>query len=108
MPCLREGFPVEAPQPRGKGPQQGVETSSPVIQVHCVHGNIRTGKQSILIVSSSTIDKIHEIYTFYENRYEIYTFYENRYQFRTYFRKKCRFRTYFRKKCNFVNFVNVR
>ena len=61
MPCLREGFPVEAPQPRGKGPQQGVETSSPVIQVHCVHGNIRTGKQSILIVSSSTIDKIYEI-----------------------------------------------
>ena len=49
MPCLREGFPVEAPQPRGKGPQQGVETSSPVIQVHRVHGNIRTGKQNSLI-----------------------------------------------------------
>ena len=31
----------------------------------------------VLIVSSSTIDKIYEIYTFYENRYEIYTFYEN-------------------------------
>ena len=29
------------------------------------------------IVSSSTIDKIYKIYTFYENRYEIYTFYEN-------------------------------
>ena len=28
----------------------------------------------ILIVSSSTIDKIFEFYTFYENRYEIYTF----------------------------------
>ena len=27
-----------------------------------------------LIVSSSTIDKIYEIYTFYENSYEIYTF----------------------------------
>ena len=33
-----------------------------------------------LIVSSSTIDKIYEIYTFYENRYEIYIFYENRYE----------------------------
>ena len=49
MPCLREGFPVEASQPRGKGPQQGAETSSPVIQVHRVHCNIRTGKQSTLI-----------------------------------------------------------
>ena len=31
----------------------------------------------ILVVSSSTIDNIYEIYTFYENRYEIYIFYEN-------------------------------
>ena len=31
----------------------------------------------ILIVSSSTVDKI---YTFYENRYEIYTFYKNKYE----------------------------
>ena len=31
-------------------------------------------------MSSSTIDKIYQIYTFYENRYEIYTFYENRYE----------------------------
>ena len=33
-----------------------------------------------LIVSSSTIDQIYEIYTFYENRYEIYPFYKNRYE----------------------------
>ena len=39
------------------------------------------GKDLIyVIVSSSTIDKIYEIYTFYENRYEIYTFYKNRYK----------------------------
>ena len=37
-----------------------------------------------LIVSSSTIDKIYEIYTFYENKYEIYTFYENRYEIYTF------------------------
>ena len=33
--------------------------------------------QSGFIVSPSTIDKIFEIYTFFENRTKIYTFFEN-------------------------------
>ena len=35
---------------------------------------------SNLIVTSSTIDKIFEIYTFFENRTEIRTFFENRFE----------------------------
>ena len=36
-----------------------------------------------LIVSPSTIDKMFEIYTFFENRTEIYTFFENRFEIYT-------------------------
>ena len=47
----------------------------------CLHVCEESSNESriILIVSSFTVDKIYEIYTFYENRYKIYTFYENRY-----------------------------
>ena len=36
--------------------------------------------KSDLILSSSTIDQMLKIYTWYENRTEIYTFYENRFE----------------------------
>ena len=36
-----------------------------------------------IIVSPSTIDKMFEIYTFFENRTEIYTFFENRFEIYT-------------------------
>ena len=38
---------------------------------------------SSLIVSPSTIDKMFEIYTFFENRTEIYTFFKNRFEIYT-------------------------
>ena len=41
------------------------------------------GYQVIFIVSPSTIDKMFEIYTFFENRTEIYTFFENRFEIYT-------------------------
>ena len=68
-----------------------------------------------VLVSSSTIDKIYEIYTFYENRYKIYTFYENRYKifvknanFVCIFIKSVNLVSIIVKSVNFVNFVNGR
>ena len=40
------------------------------------------------MMASSAIDKMFEIYTFYENRTEIYIFFENRTEIRTFFENR--------------------
>ena len=45
-------------------------------------------ESSILIVSPSTIDKMFEIYTFFENTTEICNFFENRTEFYTFFENR--------------------
>ena len=42
----------------------------------------------VLIVSPSTIDKMFEIYTFFENRFEICNFFENRTEIYTFFKNR--------------------
>ena len=45
------------------------------------------------IVSPSTIDKVFEIYTFFENTTENYTFFENRTEIYTFFENRCKIYT---------------